>query len=106
MVRTIGLLRIETRRPGLKPLSIMGIYARLKRLCRNYSFAPSGLAFNPLFTQGLRPGLHSCAASRLKGLRASHFFVQMRVVTQSLKGRSSTVMHDVGIEYLVCTVTR
>jgi hypothetical protein len=32
----------------------------------NYSFAPLGLAPLPLFTQGLRPGLHSFAASRLK----------------------------------------
>ena len=37
----------------------------LRSLCRGFSFAPSGLVLIPLSTQGLRPGLHSCAASRL-----------------------------------------
>ena len=37
----------------------------LRSLCRSFSFAPSGLVLIPLSTQGLRPGLHSCAASRL-----------------------------------------
>ena len=40
----------------------------------NYSFAPSGLAFIPLSTHGLRRGLHSCAASRvIRGLSAKIF---------------------------------
>ena len=38
---------------------------RAQRLCHNPSFAPSGLARGPLFTHGLRPGLYSCAATRL-----------------------------------------
>jgi len=38
---------------------------RKARQLRNSSFAPSGLAFRPLWSQGLRPGLHSYAASRL-----------------------------------------
>jgi hypothetical protein len=32
---------------------------------RSFSFAPLGLVFTRLSTQGLRPGLHSIAASRL-----------------------------------------
>ena len=36
-----------------------------RNLCRNYSFAPSELVPSPLFTQGLRRGLYSAAASRL-----------------------------------------
>jgi purine nucleosidase len=38
----------------------------LTRVCAKYSFAPSGLAHFLLFTHGLRRGLHSYAASRLK----------------------------------------
>ena len=36
-----------------------------RRVCGRYSFALSGLCHCPLLTQGLRPGLHSHAASRL-----------------------------------------
>jgi hypothetical protein len=55
------------------------------RLLRNSSFAPSGLAFFPLLTHGLRRGLHSFAASRL--LRACSFHpccVHRSFVTDSL----------------------
>jgi hypothetical protein len=38
-----------------------------KSAARTVSFAPSGLAPKPLLTQGLRPGLHSFAASPLRG---------------------------------------
>ena len=40
----------------------------LKSVRENSSFALSGLAVFPLFTHGLRRGLYSCAASRLKVL--------------------------------------
>ncbi len=41
--------------------------AASSRIC---SFAPPGLAHFSISTQGLRPGLHSCAASRLRQARA------------------------------------
>jgi len=58
---------------------------RLKRLCHNLSFAPSGLAHFPLLSHGSRRGLHSYAASRLPADCTLHFTVGDRVVTQPLK---------------------
>lgn len=53
-------------------------------LCENYSFAPMGLGRFPLSAQGLRPGLHSDAASRLKASvfcqRKSRILVRTRVL--------------------------
>ena len=37
----------------------------VRSLCCGFSFAPSGLAYLPPTTHGLRRGLHSVAASRL-----------------------------------------
>src|ERR1019366_1259913 len=50
--------------PGLE--SLLPLFPALKRVRENYSFAPLGLHDLPLFTHGLRRGLHSYAASRLK----------------------------------------
>jgi hypothetical protein len=57
----------------------------LKSVVGNFSFAPAGLDHFPLRTQGLRPGLHSDAASRLKtdGVRANAL-----VLTRSLNARN------------------
>src|ERR1019366_1704859 len=50
--------------PGLE--SFLPLFPALKCVRENYSFAPLGLHNLPLFTHGLRRGLHSYAASRLK----------------------------------------
>jgi hypothetical protein len=50
--------------PGLE--SFFPLFPALKCVRENYSFAPLGLHNLPLFTHGLRRGLHSYAASRLK----------------------------------------
>jgi hypothetical protein len=50
--------------PGLE--SFLPLFPALKCVRENYSFAPLGLHDLPHFTHGLRRGLHSYAASRLK----------------------------------------
>jgi hypothetical protein len=62
-----------------------GKYLRGLRMCESYSFAPPGLVPFPLPTHGLRRGLHSDAASRLKSSAELHRNSYEPVLTQSLK---------------------
>ncbi len=56
----------------------------LKSARQKFSFAPSGLAHFPRFTHGLRRGLHSCAAARLKRATVFHREGESLVFTHTL----------------------
>jgi hypothetical protein len=66
-IRVLPLKRVGENSvvpPGLESFFLP--FPALKCVGENYSFAPLGLHNLPLFTHGLRRGLHSYAASRLK----------------------------------------
>ncbi|MGA2859356.1 MAG: GtrA family protein [Candidatus Sulfotelmatobacter sp.] len=74
----------EQRTSGAKALpEERRVVAALKRARENSSSAPSGLGHFPLSTHGLRRGLHSHAASRLKA--SIHRVVETLDLTHTLK---------------------
>ena len=64
----------------------------------NSSYAPLGLADFPLRTHGLRRGLHSYAASRLKPGAEFHGVAETLVLTHTLKARVGFQRANAAIE--------
>jgi hypothetical protein len=64
---------VDRVRSGPKPMAFLGgvQFEKCRESGKNSSFAPPGLVPFPLLPQGLRPGLHSVAAPRLKSARSS-----------------------------------
>src|SRR5260370_28148350 len=79
-------VRMDT--DSCRPLVLCYISTAPKCTRENRSFAPRGLGVFHI-SHGLRGGLHSYAASRLATCRASRFFRQYRLMTQTPEGRPS-----------------
>ena len=76
----VGNLRGGGKYQGLKPVQFLVAWRGPNETVSRLLFRTFGAAPLPLFTHGLRRGLHSCAASRLQSQR-DHFLFRRQVVT-------------------------